>query len=184
MADHVILVNGLPGSGKTTLAAELAPALSVPLVAKDAIKEAIAAAVSGVSSTVIGRATSEMMWTLAEGVPGRVLLESWWFTPRDLSFAEAGLRRCGARTVVEIWCDVPAELARHRCALRRRHAIHEDERRLAESWPEWSRRAEPLGLGHTLRVRTDRPVDVLDLVRRIDATTPPPAQAGSAAVPP
>jgi predicted kinase len=38
----LILVNGLPGSGKTTLANGLARQLDAPLIAKDAIKEAVA----------------------------------------------------------------------------------------------------------------------------------------------
>ena len=36
-----VLVGGVPGSGKTTLARQLAPLLEVPLIAKDAIKEAL-----------------------------------------------------------------------------------------------------------------------------------------------
>ena len=39
--DFVIVVNGVPGAGKTTLARPLARALRVPLLAKDAIKEAV-----------------------------------------------------------------------------------------------------------------------------------------------
>jgi predicted kinase len=173
VADHIVLVNGLPGAGKTTLARELAPALAVPLVSKDAIKEAVAAAAPGIPSHALGRAAAEMMWTLAEAVPGGVLLESWWFRPRDLAFAEAGLRRSGAHTAIEIWCDVPPDLARSRYATRRRHAIHQDERRLAESWPEWLSKAEPLGIARTLRMRTDRPVDIADLARQIHALLPP-----------
>lgn len=71
MADHLVLVNGLPGAGKSTLAADLAPAL-----------------------------------------PGLVVVESWWFRPRDLGYVRAGLDRCSATAVVEIWCDVPSALAR------------------------------------------------------------------------
>ena len=36
-----VLVGGVPGSGKTTLARQLAPLLGMPLIAKDAIKEAL-----------------------------------------------------------------------------------------------------------------------------------------------
>jgi predicted kinase len=173
VVDRVVLVNGLPGSGKTTLATALATALPAPLIGKDALKEAVADAVPGVATGAIGPVVAELMWTLAAAVSGTAVLESWWFAPRDRSFVEAGLRRCAARTVVEVWCDVPPELARSRYAARHRRGLHEDQRHLVESWPRWAREAEPLGVGRTLRVSTDRPVDPIDVSRQINALAPP-----------
>ncbi|MDQ1534024.1 MAG: hypothetical protein QOF28_1785, partial [Actinomycetota bacterium] len=40
-----VVITGLPAAGKTTLAVPLAEALGVPLISKDAIKEALFAAV-------------------------------------------------------------------------------------------------------------------------------------------
>lgn len=37
----VIVISGIPGSGKTTLARQLAPALGAFLISKDVIKEAL-----------------------------------------------------------------------------------------------------------------------------------------------
>jgi len=48
MADYLVLVNGLPGSGKTTLANQLASAMDVPVICKDVLKEAMAAALPGI----------------------------------------------------------------------------------------------------------------------------------------
>jgi predicted kinase len=121
----LVIVNGLPGSGKTALAAELARILDASLISKDAIKEAVADVVSAGAYRALGIAASEMMWTLAAAMSGEVVMESWWFKPRDLYFVEAGLRRCGAASAVEIWCDVPAHLAKTRYAARRRHRIPE-----------------------------------------------------------
>jgi predicted kinase len=52
-ASLVVVVTGLAGSGKTTVAKALADALDVPLISKDAIKEALFAAVGAGDS--IGR---------------------------------------------------------------------------------------------------------------------------------
>jgi hypothetical protein len=58
--------------------------------------------------------------------------------------------------VIELWCDVPPEVARRRCTGRTRHPVHGDG-----AWPEWAAAdAEPLDVGLTVRVRTDGPVDV------------------------
>lgn len=171
VAERVILVNGLPGSGKTTLAGQLAPALPAPLISKDALKEAMAAAVPGIAPGAVGAAASEAMWELAAATPGTVVLESWWFTPRDAGFVTAGLGRCGGPATVEVWCDVPARLALTRYRGRRRPAVHEDDRKLGEAWPRWLAEAEPLRVGHTLIVDTRRPVDVGRLVAAITAAS-------------
>jgi predicted kinase len=120
MVDRLVLVNGLPGSGKTTLVRGLAPVLSVPLISKDALKEAVADVVPAAASPALGWAVGDLMWTLAVTMPGTVILESWWFTPRDRSFVTAGLLRCQSPSVVEIWCEVPPDLAWQRYSTRRR----------------------------------------------------------------
>jgi glucokinase len=67
-----ILVNGLPGAGKTTLARAVARDLGLPLFSKDVIKEAHAD-VLGVErpgwpqrrwNAAIGAAASDTMWAL------------------------------------------------------------------------------------------------------------------------
>jgi predicted kinase len=134
--------------------------MSVPRVSKDSIKELLADAFPAAATRSLGRIAMETAWSLATEMPGTVILESWWFKPRDLGFVKAGIERCCAAMVVEIWCEVPADVARQRFVARSRHTVHQDARRLAACWKDWAARAEPLGVGLTVRVRTDRPVDV------------------------
>lgn len=163
----LVLVNGLPGAGKTTVAHALATALAAPLIAKDALKEAVADAVPAVSGPVLGAAASDLMWTLAAAMSGLVVLESWWFRPRDLGFVEAGLRRCRPASVVEVWCDVPGHLARSRYAARRRHPVHDDAGMSDETWRCWEPGAEPLGVGPVVRIDTTGVVPLDELVKEL-----------------
>lgn len=160
MASEVILVNGLPGSGKSTLAVGLAANTSACLLPKDAVKEALASLLP--DSTIVaplGAIAMDTMWALAGALPGTVIVESWWFRPRDLPFAAIGLRRVRAAAVVEIWCDVPAGVAEDRYRKRSRHAMYEDKRHLVDDWPQWRAQGRPLELCPVLRVDTSQPVD-------------------------
>ncbi|WP_412752854.1 AAA family ATPase [Krasilnikovia sp. M28-CT-15] len=159
MARDVVLVNGLPGSGKSTLGPGLAAGLGAQYLGKDRIKEALAGAIAAAPPT-LGAVAMETVWALAAAVPGAVVVDSWWFRPRDLAHAHAGLLRAGATTAVEVWCDVPPDVARARYVARRRAALHADAQRLATDWADWAARGEPLALGPVLRVDTSRRVDL------------------------
>ncbi|MFB7800623.1 AAA family ATPase [Isoptericola sp. NPDC056134] len=178
MARQVVLVNGLPGSGKTTLAGPLAVRLGAPWLSKDAVKEALAdavrpgapslAATSVVGAPVVGAAAMEAVWRLAAAPLPRVVVESWWFRPRDLDHALRGLATAGADAVVEVWCDVPPDVARGRYESRPgRHPVHADDRDLTAEWATWSAGAAPLALGPVVRQDTTRPVDVGALALRV-----------------
>lgn len=160
MAESVILINGLPGAGKSTLSKQLGKELGVPVVSKDRIKEGLADISQGkVGSGKLGQIASETLWQVVAAVPGTVIAESWWYRPRDLGFVIDGVALSGSPEVIEVWCDIPPNLAWTRYFERQRHEIHPAGAAAERDWAEWSANAAPLSLGRIVKVDTSSPVD-------------------------
>ncbi|BDT91727.1 hypothetical protein IFM12275_17030 [Nocardia sputorum] len=164
------MVNGLPGSGKSTSAPPLARELRAHLIRKDLVKEALG---SGLDSTAvlpnIGAIAMEAVWALAAALPGVVVVDSWWFKPRDMRYAAEGIAISGATRAVEVWCSVPSDVALARFHSRARADLYQDDAHLAQDWDRWARLAEPLALAPVVIVDTTTPVDYPELARRVMA---------------
>ncbi len=172
-----VLINGLPGSGKTTLAPRLGAALGLPTLSRDAIKETHADVLGSEHPTLTQRewnqqlsaAASETVWTLLAAMPQGAVVEAPY--PVDVRhFVHRGLARAGVTRAVEIWCDVPFELAVERDRRRhpKRHSIH-GELGTEAGWSRWRDIAEPIGTFPLLRIDTTGPVDVDQMTEWVDA---------------
>lgn len=174
MASVAILVNGLPGSGKTTLSATLAGVLGCPLLAKDPVKEALVdLAGPMIDPHALGGIAMDAVWAMAGEVEAGVVVDSFWHRERDLEHARAGVERAGSPRTVEVWCDVDPEVALQRVVDRLaaggRHPAHGTVDSARAAWPTWAAGAEPLGGWPVIRVDTSTPVDMDDLVMQISA---------------
>jgi predicted kinase len=133
----LVIVTGLPASGKTLLAAELARVLDVALLAKDAFKESLFDAL-GSGDAAHSRRLSDASFALQFLVAGQllaagrdVLLEGN-FRPGEHEQPLRPLVRQGAR-VAQVLCRVDEPLRRQRLDRRRqeasRHPGHRDGER-------------------------------------------------------
>ena len=115
-----VVVSGPPASGKTTLARAIAPALGLPLIAKDTIKQALMSVLPVPdieTSRLVGTASVAALYAVAAETAGAVL-ESVWHRSRAL----ADLRGLPGN-IVEVFCRCDSSIAARRYALRARTGL-------------------------------------------------------------
>jgi predicted kinase len=169
---HIIVVAGVPGSGKTSLARPLARQLEVPLVSKDVIKEALFDALGTGDlqwSQRLGRAAHRVMYAVAADLGSAVLESHFW-----PGVSEADLQALG-RPLIQVYCRCPIEVAVERYMRRveapDRHRGHLPEHQADEAIQGW-RASEPVPLAldaPLIEVDTTGRVDVAAVAARITA---------------
>lgn len=157
----LVVMSGLPASGKTSLGTLWSERLSVPLIDKDAILETLFDTLGCPDHderSRLSRASDEVLYRLA-GSSQAAILVNWW----NHDTAPTRLRSI-ASSLVEVYCDCPVEVAAARFEERRRHPGHHDADRSAADIADGIRRVRdtyhgPLGVGGLVRVDTSRAVD-------------------------
>jgi len=170
-----VVVSGPPGSGKTTLARALSPAIGLPLIAKDTIKEALMTVLPAPdvpASRLVGRASVMALLAVAAEAPSGAVLESVWHRSRSLADL-SGL----PGNIVEVFCRCDPATAAQRYARRAgtRAAGHFDAERMAgELWNDDV--AQPVAGGWpVIEVDTTAPVELSPLIARIRAAATVPS---------
>jgi glucokinase len=167
---RVLLVNGVPASGKSTVAKAVSEAEGWPLLALDTIKEAFFAHLGTgdrAYNRTLGKASYQAMFALIAEFPTDVVsvVDAWFgFQPPEVlqeHFARAGITQAG-----EVWCHAPAEIVgeRYRARLGTRSAGHLG----ADYIPELVKlagSAQPLGGFPLFEVDTTRPLELTELQR-------------------
>jgi glucokinase len=183
---RAVLVNGIPASGKSTVARGIAARTGWPVLALDTVKEPFFdelgpgrmselrpqgglghSADSRTSSDrefnrALGRASYAVIWSLVREAPDRTtVVVDAWFGFQPVAVLERHLQRAGVEATVELWCHAPADMLVERFLARLpdRHPGHPG----ASFVPELralAERGQPLRRGPIRDVDTSLPVDL------------------------
>ena len=170
----VILINGIPASGKSTVTRQLSAAFNLPQLTIDGIKEPFMACFTGIDRTFnrqLGCAAYEVIWSIVGQSPAGCiwLIDAWFgFQPRDT--LQQLLQHAGVEKVLEVWNHISPELAvsRYASRLQDRKPGHPGEEYLPEL-AQLAQQAEPMRLGPVFTVDQHKPLDMASATRWIEA---------------
>lgn len=119
---RVVMVNGIPASGKSSIANALSGATGWPLLSIDGIKEPFMQQFAEVDRSLnrrLGIASYQAIWSVIAAAPqGCTFIVDAWFGFQPKQTLIAGLHRAGVRSLAEVWCQISGELAAERYASR------------------------------------------------------------------
>jgi predicted kinase len=159
-----VLVNGVPASGKSTVARAMADAGHWPLLTLDTIKEALFHHLGTGDreySRLLGRASYETIFALAADFPeGFTIVADCWFGFQPVEILVGYLERAKIARFVELWCHAPPEViaARYLARVGERSAGHLGETYVPEL-RQLAASARPIGRFPMLEVDTTAPFD-------------------------
>ncbi len=158
----LIIVNGPPASGKSTLGKEIAAELGIPLLSKDAIKEEMYDSLGKIERKIsrrLGETSMRLMYTVARKILDAglgVVIEANFYhgiSEKDLS------KLIAVSDAVMVHCTAPEEVLKQRYIERaqsgERHPVHDDANRADELGKDLDDGIyDPLNLGIPL-IRVD-----------------------------
>lgn len=168
----VVVVSGLPASGKSTLARQIAPLLDLPVIDKDDLLEASfpSGEVSSDQRFRLSREADATLRRLVRGSLGAVVASHWRRPELSTSSGTPTEWLSLLPQVVEVYCACDPHTAAERFVNRRRHPGHGDQ---PDAFVEILEQLQaicslgPLHIGPTVTVATDRPVDPAGVVDQI-----------------
>lgn len=172
---RLVMVNGVPASGKSSVAQKLSQAAGWPLLSLDTVKNPFLEEIGNVDrpfNRTLGRASLKAMFDVLAAAPDgtTVVMDAWFgFQPRD--FVQALIERTGIDAIAELWCHAPPEV------IGERYRTRSAERLPGHPGAEYAQelvllagRAEPSRFGPVHDVDTTQPFGLAAAREFIDET--------------
>jgi glucokinase len=159
----VLLVNGIPASGKSRLSHTISQRTGWPILALDTVKNPFLEHIESVDrlfNRTLGKASYQAIFSIIRDAPrGSTFIVDAWFGFQPLSLLEEHIASAGVTDIAEIWCHAPGEVLAERYAARLEDRLpgHPGAEYIPEL-VELAKRAAPTQLGPVLDIDTSRPV--------------------------
>ncbi len=165
----VIIVNGVPASGKSTVALKIANYFNWPYLSIDVIKEPFMALHKNIDrefNRELGKAAYKVIWdTVSDAPDGCVYVIDAWFGFQSKELLEEYLDKSSVTEVIEVWNQIsPTKVAeRYRSRLSLRKEGHPGEEYIPELM-DLAKKACPMGIGVLHKINQDRGGDVTKII--------------------
>lgn len=167
-----VFVNGVPASGKSSVARAIADQTGWPLLGLDTVKEAFfhhLGTGDRAYNRLLGKASYEAIFALIGSFPdGSHAIVDAWFGFQPAEVLDQHIARGGISRIVEVWCHAPPDVigARYLSRVAERPQGHLG----ADYVPELvalAKRARPIGRYPLAEVDTTMAIDQAGLAARI-----------------
>jgi glucokinase len=158
----VLMVNGIPASGKSRISHELSELTGWPVLALDTVKNPFLEHIEGVDrqfNRTLGKASYQAIWSIIRDAPdGSSFIVDAWFGFQPMELLKQHIANAGVSTLAEIWCHAPGAVLAERYAARLEQRLpgHPGEAYIPEL-VALAERAAPTGLAPVYDVDTTMP---------------------------
>ncbi len=172
---RVVLVNGVPASGKSSVVKDLSKLTGWPVLALDTIKGPFLTELPAgdrVFNRTLGRASYAAMFDIIKAAPsGTTFIVDAWFGFQPIEILKDGLDRAGVSSIAEIWCTADPQVigSRYQARISSRGPGHPGEEYVPELI-DLARRASPTGLAPILTVDTESQIAVREVRNWLNST--------------